>query len=86
MPDYRKPSAHDRGFFAYDLGPVTDAVRASIRGELRELSFQIGALDQWISDQDLLMGPAQLRSLARIHDCDDPVKVLFERGRSDYFL
>lgn len=84
--DYRKSTALDRGFFAYDLQPVIDSIRESIDGELRELSFKVGALDQWITDQDLLMGPAQLKSLRGIYDCDDPMKALFMRDALDNFL
>ena len=84
--DYQRPTTLDRGFFAYDLQPVIDGIRKSITGELRDLSFKTGALDQWVTDQDLLMGPAQLKSLRGIYDCEDPMKALFERDAMDEFL
>ncbi|MBN1873695.1 MAG: DUF4037 domain-containing protein [Anaerolineae bacterium] len=83
---YQQPDKLDRGFFAYDLQPVIDALRNSIQGELMSLSFKTGALDQWIVDQDLLMGTAQLKTLQGIYDCEDPVHSLFQRDGFDYFL
>ena len=86
MVDYGKPTALDRGFFAYDLQPVIDALRASITDELRDLSWKAGALDQWIVDQDLLMWPAHLKALRGVYDWRDPVQAIFTRERFDHFL
>lgn len=52
-----------------------------IKGELRELQTKIGAVDQWIGEQDLLMVPSQLQLLAPLYDCEDPHEVLFQRTR-----
>ena len=81
MPDYKKPPALDPGFFAYDLGSAIEGVRNSIKGELATLRTTVGALDQWITDQDLLMAPSQFRLLGGIHDCEDPGKELFHRSK-----
>ena len=80
-PDYRKPSAVGPGLFAYDLGSVIEGVRNSIKGELAALRTTVGALDQWITDQDLLMLPSQLRLMGGIHDCKDPRKELFQKSK-----
>jgi len=77
IPDYKKPPRLDPGFFKYDLEPVIEEIRGSIKGELATLPTTIGALDQWISDQDLLMVPSQLRLLKAVYDCRDPKEVLF---------
>lgn len=84
--DYRRPAELDRGFFAYDLEPVIRSLRESIHGELCEVSFPIGTVDQWLGDQPLLMSPAQLKSLRCIYDWDDPMKVLFDRNEFEHFL
>ncbi len=34
VPAHRKPPALDPGFFKYDLAPVVETIRKSIRGEL----------------------------------------------------
>lgn len=81
VPDYKKPPALDPGFFAYDLEPIIEGVRDSIKGELATLRTTVGALDQWITDQDLLMVPSQLRLLGGIHDCEDPGKEPFHRSK-----
>jgi hypothetical protein len=82
LPEYRKQADYDRsGLLAYHLEPVVDGIRDSIQGELRDLPFKIGALDQWVVDQDLLMGSAQLRSLGGIYDCEDPTIAMFERNK-----
>jgi hypothetical protein len=83
---YKRPVGLGWSAYTYDLGPVVEALRATIDGELRALPFPIGAPDQWIADQDLLMVPSQLRSLAGIYDSEDPVRVLFRRDRWDRFL
>jgi hypothetical protein len=79
--DYRHPRPLDDGFFQYWIGPVADSVRSTIQGELRDLRNTIGAVDQWVADQSLLMVPSQLRLLAPLYDCDDPFQVLFHRTR-----
>ncbi len=85
-PDYKKSAHLDRGFFAYDLQPIIDTLRATIHGELLNLPFKIGAMDQWVGDQDLLMWPVHLRSLAGIYDCEDPVAAIFRRNDFEHFL
>ena len=81
IPDYRKPPALDPGFFAYDLGPVIEGVQNSIQGELADLLTTVGALDQWIVDQDLLMAPAQLYELGRVYDLGNPIEALLHRSK-----
>ena len=81
VPDYKNPPELDPGFFNYNLAIVAEVVRASIRGELAALSTTIGALDQWITDQDLLMVPLQLRLLKTLYDCENPEKELLGRSR-----
>jgi len=80
-PDYKEPPPLGPGFFAYDLAPVAEGIRRSIQGDLATLKTTVGALDQWVTDQDLLMVPSQLRLLATVYDCEDPKKTLFERTR-----
>jgi len=81
IADYKCPRPLDDGFFEYWLGPVADSVRDTIQGELRDLRTTIGAADQWVTEQDLLMVPSQLTLLAPLYDCDAPFKVLFDRTR-----
>ena len=79
--NYKHQRPLDDGFFDYHLAPVADSVRSTIQGELRDLRTTIGAVDQWITEQDLLMVPSQLNLLAPLYDCDDPLKILFHRSR-----
>ena len=79
--DYKRPRPADDGFFEYWMGPIADSVRSTIQGELRDLRTTIGAVDQWITEQDLLMVPSQLSLLEALYDCDDPFRVLFHRSR-----
>ena len=79
IPDDRKPPALDPGVFALDLRAVAQGIRDSIQGELATLRTTVGALDQWITDQDLLTVPRQLRLLREVYDADDPGKVTFCR-------
>lgn len=81
IPDYKKPPTLDPGFFAFDLKAVVEGVRASIKGELTTLRTTVGALDQWVTDQDLLMVPRQLRLLEEVYDSEDPSKELLQRNR-----
>ena len=60
---------------------VAQGIRDSIKGELATLRTTVGALDQWITDQDLLMVPRQLRLLGEVYDSDDPGKELLQRSR-----
>ena len=39
----------------------------------------IGAADQWIVEQDLLMVPPQLSLLAPLYDCGDPLDFVFSK-------
>ena len=80
VPDYKNPPELDPGFFDYDLDPVICGIRDSIQGELAALPTTIGAVDQWIIDEDLLMVPSQLRLLKAVFDCEDPSRVLFNRS------
>jgi len=50
-------------------------------GPVLEKSIAIGAVNRWISGQDLLMVPSQLQLLKAVYDCEDPKKVLFHRIR-----
>jgi hypothetical protein len=84
--DYKNPPPFHRGFFAYDLLPVIEAVRETIRGDLRKVPFGIGALDQWVGDQDLLMEPARLKVLKGVYDVGDPRRMLFEIDDCERFL
>jgi hypothetical protein len=86
MLEYRKPADLEPGFFAYNLRPVFRAVRSSIKGEFSEMPTTVGALDQWVTDQDILMVPSQLRMLGAIFSCEAPSKVLFERDRFDEWV
>jgi hypothetical protein len=79
--DYKHSRPLDDGFFGYHLAPVADSVRSTIQGDLRGLQTTIGAVDQWITEQDLLMVPSQLKLLGLLYDCDDPFRVLFHRSR-----
>jgi len=81
MPDYERSPGAYRGIFKYDLQPVVQGIRESIHGELRALPTTIGAVDQWITDQDLAMVPEQLRLLRGLYDCQDPERALFERTK-----
>jgi hypothetical protein len=81
VPDYKKPPKLDAGFFKYSLDEVICGIRDSIHGELAALPTTIGAVDQWIADQDLLMVPLQLNLLKPLYDCEDPAKMLFNRSR-----
>ncbi len=81
--DYKRKRPCDDGFFKFWMGPIADAVRNTIQGELRELRTTLGAVDQWITDQDLIMVPGQLRLLAPLYDCEDPFKILMHRSRLD---
>ena len=83
---YRQPAGLDRGYFAYDLGPVIEAVRASIIGPLGETSCTVGAVDQWLTDQDMLMSPAHLRLLGTIYDAPDPLPTRFKREPGEEVL
>ena len=69
--------------FPYDLRSVAEGMRASIQGELRDLPTTIGAVDQWVTDQDLTMVPEQLAHLWPLYDCEDPERVVFTRTRPD---
>jgi hypothetical protein len=84
--DYRQPPPLDRGFFDYNLQPIIDALRETIKGALRDVPCKIGALDQWVSDQDLLMAPAHLRTLATAYDLEDPWSAITKRPREEWFL
>lgn len=87
IPDYRQPPHLDRGFFRYDLSPIIEDVRNQITGELRRISFQSGAIDQWVVDQDILMSPRHLRLLKGVYDSSDPEKdILIRMDRHDLFL
>ena len=57
------------------LGP-----RSSNTDELSDMRTTIGALDQWIVEQDLLLVPEQLGLLAPLFECDDPLNIHFYRG------
>jgi hypothetical protein len=63
----------------YNLEPIIDSVRRSIEGELKGLQTTLGAVDQWIVEQDLLMVPPQLGLLAPLYDCDDPLDFVFSK-------
>jgi hypothetical protein len=79
--DYKQQASYSDGCFDYNLGPITDSVRSTIQGELRDMRTTIGAVDQWMTDQDLIMVPSQLNLVAPLYDCDDPVNILFNRNR-----
>ncbi len=79
--DYKRQRPCDDGFFKYWLEPIADAVRDTIQGELRDMRTTIGAVDQWVTEQDLLMVPSQLNLLAPLYDCADPFEILFHRDR-----
>ena len=81
IPDYKKPSVLDPGFFAFDLSVIVAAVRASIEGELATQRTTVGALDRWIAHQDILMVPRQLRLLEKVYDSEDPEVELLQRNR-----
>lgn len=78
-PDYAKPPPLDPGFFTRDLQAVVRAVRSTIKGDLAMQSTTVGALDQWVMDQDLLMVPRQLRLLAGVYNAPDPYEELLRR-------
>ena len=80
-PDYRRPPSVDPGFFAYDIRPIVEGVKNTITGELATFRTAVGALDQWITDQNLLMVPSQLGMLGGTYSCEDPGKELFHRNR-----
>ena len=80
-PNYKNPQELDPGFFTYNLDPVICGIRDSIQGEIATLPTTIGAVDQWVIDEDLLMVPSQLQLLRPVYDCEDPEKVLFDRSR-----
>jgi hypothetical protein len=82
----RQPAGLDRGFFAYDLGPVIEALRASITGPLAVISCTVGAIDQWLTDQDMLMSPDHLRLLCSIYDAPDPLPTRFKRETGEEVL
>ncbi|NLE46170.1 MAG: DUF4037 domain-containing protein [Chloroflexi bacterium] len=87
VADYKQPAPLDPGFFAYDLQIVIDAIWNTIRGELCQTRNRIGALDQWVNDQDVLMSPPHLRALETVYALDDPLHLLRKRNRSeDRFL
>jgi hypothetical protein len=79
IPDYAKPPSLDPGFFARDLQAVVRAIRSTIKGELTMQSTTVGALDQWVMDQDLLMVPRQLRLLAGVYNAPDPYEELLRQ-------
>lgn len=82
IPDYRKPPSLDPGFFARDLPAVVQSVRTTIGGELAMQATTVGALDQWVMDQDLLMVPRQLRLLAGVYNAPDPYEELLGRDKT----
>ena len=87
IPNYKKPSPCDRGFFTYDLTSIIISIKDQIKGDLKTRSFQSGALDQWIIDQDILMSQRHLKLLESIYDSSDPEKEnLLRMDRHDFFL
>ena len=83
MPEFRSRTGIFRGMFPYELRNVAEGIRASIQEELRDLSTTVGAVDQWVTDQDLTMVPEQLGLLRPLYDCEDPERVLFTRTRPE---
>jgi hypothetical protein len=93
MPDYKSTSdrtdiigkdekfKQDPRTFKYDLYPVITAIRKTIKGELVNLKTKIGALDQWIIDEDLLMVPGQLQLFKKVYNCEDPEKIIMNRNK-----
>ncbi len=81
IPDYKNPPELDPGFFKYDLDSVICGIRDSIKGELAVLPTTIGAVDQWITDEDLLMVPSQLQLMKAVYECRDPKEEIFNRSR-----
>jgi hypothetical protein len=83
---YHHPPHLDRGFFKRDLQPIIAALRATLAGELATLAFPIGAVDQWVADQDLRMAPTHLRALAAVYDREEPFAALLSRSQAEAFL
>lgn len=87
IPDYKNPQMLDRGFFTYNLNPIIKSISNQMNGELRRKPFKNGALDQWITDQNILMSPQHLKLFRSIYDSRDPEREnLIRMDRNDYFL
>ena len=78
---WKKDAPWGRGFFQRNLDSIITTVRQSISGPLADLSFQVGAPDQWVGDWDLLYLPEAMKSLRHVYSLEDPTKDLYVRGR-----
>lgn len=57
-----KPNWFSRGFFDIDLNYVAEEIHNSMSGELKDIDLD-GALDQWITNEDILLDVNRMRKL-----------------------
>ncbi|HCJ55976.1 DUF4037 domain-containing protein [Lutispora sp.] len=70
--DFKRSPSMSRGWSAFDLDVVIEELKQGIRGELSNLTFPIGAVDQWVTDEDLLLSPNSIKALRAVYFEKEP--------------
>ena len=79
--DYKQFSHFSRGFSPINLDIVIKEIKKGISGELAELPFPLGTVDQWVTDEDLLLSPNTIKNLRSVYFSKEPErKQLGDKG------
>lgn len=70
--NYKESQSVSRGFSIFNLDAIVKEIKKSINGELSKISFPVGSVDQWITDEDLLLSPNVIKNVRSVYFAQEP--------------